>query len=1029
MKSFLPSIQVAFWLFGTLLTTLARDSFTLEIWDSERGLPNSTITGVAQSPEGYLWLSTINGLAHFDGARFVTFAGPTQAGLKVGGYNQIAVSKSGEVWARMENGQIVTGNRLGFSTLEVPHSNFVTRAFWTVSDGSVWTSTDDGAIARCSDSRVERLPQSEKFGGLTCAPIALAEGRFWFLTASGALVEWRPNGDLTEIGPTNSTARHWLGMAKDAAENIWLLGENSVWKWRAGQWDLVPFPQSAPKNFKGLKAGKEGSVWFWSEDDLWRIRGGEWRSVMLPQSPVVMGANPNLVLVDQADRIWFGTAGEGLVAISIEGGITRLTVQEGLPSNYVLCLARDHEGNVWCGTRRGLVRIKQTPIKVVLWDHRQSEAVATGLAESHDGRMWIGSDGEGLWRFRDVDDSSKPHSVGNNPKSIRALVCDSRDRLWIGTVREGLWLLDDAGFTNVLATQLPAGEARTLLLDSQEKLWSGGTRGLFSWHDGRLETHSAPANMGLLDVRSLAENGDGSLWVGTQGQGLFRFHDAEWEPVKNSSLTVPAVIWSLYRDRQGDLWIGTGGSGLARFHDGRFDLFNRTNGLTTETIYSILEDDDNQLWLGTHEGIVRISKLECDQVAHGLAARLTPKIFTRVDGLPTLQCASGFQPNACRTRDGRIWFATDKGVVIVDPKNEPAPNRAPNMVIENISQPTGFQPAATEMKIGPLPRNVKIRFTALSFAAPERVKFRYRMEGEDKDWIDLGTERNVTFDTLSPGEHEFHVTACNGDGLWGARGATLKFTVVPIWWQTWWFKGAAAAVVVIVAAGAWWQIASRRLRRRLEEVKRQGAMERERARIARDIHDELGSSLTRIIMLSQPPDEDENVSNEELSRINDTARRLTRSMDEVVWAVNPAQDTLAGLIGYITLFGQEFIESADMLCRLRLPEMIPPVHLSAEVRHNLFLAAKEAINNAVRHSRAKEVTIGLSVKPDHFTIQISDDGVGFDSQKTTTSSGGNGLHNMRERLTAVGGIFEIDRLQPNGTSVKFIMPLPIPAGV
>lgn len=260
-------------------------------------------------------------------------------------------------------------------------------------------------------------------------------------------------------------------------------------------------------------------------------------------------------------------------------------------------------------------------------------------------------------------------------------------------------------------------------------------------------------------------------------------------------------------------------------------------------------------------------------------------------------------------------------------------------------------PVAPGLRLGPRPRRLEFRFTGLSFSAPERVRFRYRFEGEDKEWIEAGTARSVVFDSLSPGDHEFRVTACNSDGVWNEDGVSLPFTVLHVWWQTWWFKGGAVGGLFLLAGSLWWRIATQRLQRRLEEARRQGALERERARIARDIHDDLGTSLTRIVMLSQPPDEDESPTSPELSRIHETACTLTRALDEVVWAVNPAQVTLEGLIAYVSLFAQEFVTAANLTCRLDLPERVPQVALTAEARHSVYLAAKEAIHNAVRQPR------------------------------------------------------------------------------
>jgi len=998
-------------------------NYTVKVWDTESGLPSSTVTGVSQSPDGYLWISTINGLARFDGVSFTTFVGPESNGLRVGGFNQILVDSLGDIWARMENGNLVFRNPVGFTNLDMDGSF---RNLYAANDGTVWATSHSGAIVRCEHGELRTIPRSEQFGGLSCAPISLSNGTQWFISPSGNLLKSDGNGIIENLGVNNFEAKRCLSVAKVGTDSVWILTDNAIWEAGKGKLKPVKLPVQSTLEFKGLKAGVDGDVWLWSSSKVWHLLKGTWNELQNETQASDVNFNQNLSLVDRDGRIWFGTSGQGLVGIAGDGKKSLITMREGLPSNYILSLAQDHEGNIWAGTRRGLVRIKQTQIKVVSWDYSQSESVATGLASDSGGRMWIGSDSDGLFWYNDVDNHSKPHSYSAKPKSVRALAQDHQERLWVGTVREGLWVIDKGQPNQVLYDQLANGEARSLLVGADNCLWIGGTKGLFAWSKDKLVSFLPPSGIVEIDVRAMSENDDGSIWVGTQGQGLWQFHDHLWERAKDPRLAESATVWCLFKDLQGNLWIGTGGHGLLRLREGKFESLNQTDGLPVETIYSILEDDADNLWLGTHSGIIRLNKNDCNDVINHRDKKLTVTIFNRSDGMPTVQCASGFQPNACRTQDGCLWFATDKGVVRVDPKIKMPSGLPPNVVIENIfvrSQPIG---AASGLKIDPLPRQIKFQFTALSFTAPERVRFRYRLDGEDKEWVDVNTDRTVVLNTLSPGEHVFRVIACNSDGVWNTEGASLNFTVLPAWWQTFWFKLIAGSLIISVVVGIGWKVAAHRYNKRLEEVKRQGALERERARIARDIHDELGSSLTRIVMLSQPPDDDGIPSELDLANIHKTACNLTRAMDEVVWAVNPRQDTLEGLMSYVTLFAQEFITSAKLDCRLDLPESIPSLPVAAEARHNLFLAAKEAIHNAVRHARAKEIRISLVLDQAKFILEISDNGTGFEQSRRARSQGGHGLKNMEERLKSVGGICQIHSVIHQGTSVKFTVPLPNP---
>jgi signal transduction histidine kinase len=330
----------------------------------------------------------------------------------------------------------------------------------------------------------------------------------------------------------------------------------------------------------------------------------------------------------------------------------------------------------------------------------------------------------------------------------------------------------------------------------------------------------------------------------------------------------------------------------------------------------------------------------------------------------------------------------------------------------------------------------EFRYTAPSFTASEKVRFRYRLKGLEDTWGEEKSERSAPYSYLSPGEYTFQVIACNNDGLWNERGAALTFTVLPAFYQTWWFSG----LMVLAGAGAvgavaYW-ISRRRLRRRLEQLERQRALERERARIARDIHDDLGASLTRITLLSQSVSaelEGAPQARAEVDQIYQTARDLTRAMDEIVWAVNPKHDTLDSLVNYLGRFAQNFMSTAGIRCRLDAPMEFPHTSVTTEIRHNVFLAFKEALNNVIKHARATEARVILELLADRFTLAVVDNGCGFKSERdaavpaadgeSTRAASGNGLANMQKRLEEIGGHCKVITAPGEGTRVEFSIPL------
>jgi signal transduction histidine kinase len=338
------------------------------------------------------------------------------------------------------------------------------------------------------------------------------------------------------------------------------------------------------------------------------------------------------------------------------------------------------------------------------------------------------------------------------------------------------------------------------------------------------------------------------------------------------------------------------------------------------------------------------------------------------------------------------------------------------------------------LRIPPGRKRFEFRYTGLSFTVPEKVRFQYRLEGLETDWVDAGIKRVVNYSYIPPGTYKFHVKACNNDGVWNDEGAELAFTVLPHFWQTWWFRVLATLTAAGAVAGSVLFETRRRMHRKLERLEHQRAIERERTRIAQDIHDDLGASLTRITLLSQNARselDDPAQAAVDLDRIYGTARELTRAMDEIVWAVNPKHDTLDSLASYLGRFAQDFLGAAGIRCRLRLPLELPQWPLTAEVRHNLFLAFKESLHNAVKHAAATEVQVALKVEPASFVLSVKDDGCGFRPASPAAqtppdparSANGNGLVNLRRRLKEIGGDCEIKSAPRAGTDVTFRVPV------
>ena len=431
---------------------------------------------------------------------------------------------------------------------------------------------------------------------------------------------------------------------------------------------------------------------------------------------------------------------------------------------------------------------------------------------------------------------------------------------------------------------------------------------------------------------------------------------------------------------------------------------------------------------------------ELNRCADGLSEKVSYSIFGIGDGLPTLKASGGSQSAGCRLADGRLAFATSRGLVLIDPSlisTNPVP---PPVILESFLadgqqlSTTGSSP----LQIEPGEHRIELHYTGLSFAAPEKVHFRHRLLGLDSTWTEVGQRRWAEYNYLPPGSYRFEVLACNNDGIWSKQGASLSFIILPHFYQTTWFRLLCLLGLLAASAALAWFTTRRSERLKLQKVQQQRAIELERTRIANDMHDDLGSQLTRITMLSEGTRAalaDPGRTAAGLSQIYDTARRMTRSMDEIVWAVNPKHDRMESLVNYLEKYASDFLGAAQIRCRLDLPIDFPAWTPGSELRHNLFLALKEILNNVVKHSGASLVEISVEMEGPFFRLSVKDDGRGFTPKLLPASqapqpqandgriASGNGIPGIQARMERIGGRCEIASKRGEGCLITLVAPM------
>jgi signal transduction histidine kinase/ligand-binding sensor domain-containing protein len=755
------------------------------------------------------------------------------------------------------------------------------------------------------------------------------------------------------------------------------------------------------------------------------------------------GLNAILPLIETHDgSLAAGTVDTGLYLVAPNVGALHFNRTNGLPQNWVRSLCEDREGNLWIGAGSGgLVALRAGNVATInppdLWQGRAVLSVSV----ARNGAMWIGTEGAGLYRLQDARWTRFAEEEGLANPFVWSVSEDAQGRLWAGTWGGGMFMLRESHFERMPGLENLTVPAPALLHAPDGTTWIGTGDGLLQYESGGITWFGRQQGLELAEVRTVAQAKDGTIWFGMSGGGLGRLKDGAVRQFRKRDGLSSDFVHCLHLEDDGTLWIGTAGGGLNRFKDGRFAAISTEEGLPDAVICHIEEDGRGFFWMSSHGGILRVSKEELNHCADGDIGLINCLTYGKGDGLPTLECSGGFQPAGARTSDGRLWFPTTKGLVAVNPTEVKRNQLPPPVIIEEVlvdGRPiTANHPEQPPLRISPGRQQFEFQYTGLSFTVPEKVRFKYRLEGLETKWMDAATKRSINYSYIPPGNYTFRVIACNNDGVWNEAGSALAFTVLPHFWQTWWFRMLAGLNAAALVAGSVLFATRRRMRHKVERIERQRAVERERTRIAKDIHDDLGASLTRITLLSQSARGELDHAPEaaaDVDRIYHTARELTRAMDEIVWAVNPQHDTLDSLATYLGRFAQDFLNAVHIRCRLDLPMQLPAWPLTAEVRHNLFLAFKEALNNAVRHADASEVRVSLTIEPGGFALRVEDQGRGFATAKPAAPSrdpgrlaAGNGLANMHQRLTEIGGRCDIHSASGEGTKVTFFVPVKVPS--
>jgi ligand-binding sensor domain-containing protein/signal transduction histidine kinase len=945
------------------------------VWRTDDGLPQNSVNHILQTRDGYLWVGTQAGVARFDGVRFTVFDHTNTPAL---------------------------------------HDDYID-GLVEDGEGTLWIATSNGGVTYFRNGRFFHLDAIGARGGLTL--VADADGSMW-IGGYGGLLHVR-NGKVVR---TYTTAD---GLSGDPVRRLVVDKDRSLWIATVGGLNrLANGRVEAYSTRDGLPSNDVINMYLGSDDTLWvqtqssqivrRVAGRfePWKIQDISKPTTSM-------LEDRSGNLWFASATEGLFRVNGEQ-VSRFTTRDGLSSDEVSTLYEDHDGNLWVGTNEGgLDRFHDGSFTTYAREEGLVADQTYAVIEDHAGDIWA-TTVAGLNRLHQNHVRVFTVADGLPVNSTWSLWEDRQQHLLVGTSGGGVARFDRGRFTQQFPKpgDLPAYMVKGILQDSMGRFWfstQGG--GLVRYVDGQTSLYSR-AN-GLLSnfLYAIAEDRNGTMWVGTSS-GLDSIQGGRITSHETAGLS-DAVALTLHVDARNVLWVGTFGRGLFRLENGHFTRYTTRQGLPDDTINNILEDGDANLWIGSNKGIFRIARHDLDAVAAGTSKTMQPILFGKADGMKSSETNAGSQPSGWRARDGRLWFPTIRGVVVVDPARISLSDQSRPARVEQLLADEVDIDLAAPVRLAPGTRRLEIRYTAPNLSSPERTRFRYRLEGFDEQWVQGASQRVAQYTNLSPGHYVFHVGASADTGRWGSEEGLLGFDVLPQFYQTWWFRLLEALAGMLLLLGIY--------RLRVNWLHARAAVLEERQRIAGEIHDSLAQGLSGIVFQTEAA----LISMERAPGM--TATHLVSARDLAKSSLDDARYSVLNISPPIA-DQKSLLESLSAMARQltggRVDEL--DIHSSgtawtvpAEAKHHVVLITQEAVSNAIQHGNARTISISLTFAIDALHLTVSDDGVGFATEISEPGHArGYGMRNMRHRSASLGARLEVSSGLGKGTRIILCIPRP-----
>jgi ligand-binding sensor domain-containing protein/signal transduction histidine kinase len=942
--------------------------YVYRTWDMDDGLPSTTIYAIVQTRDGYLWIATSNGLARFDGVSFTVFDTTNTKEIQFSEMMSLLEASDGTLWIGCYWGGLISykdgkfhkyGKQDGLSDERVVH-------VYQDKAGNLWIGTPNG-LFQMKDGKFKKFWKEEGLpGNVVWSALEDRSGTFWVGTVGGGLYQFR-NGRF------------------------------------------LKFKGIEEKDIFCLLQDRNGDIWVGTDSALYRIRNNKVTTYSAPKD--LAGDGAPMLLQDHDENLWIGTD-RGLTRFRNEV-FQSFTPQQGFIGNQVPALCEDREGNLWIGTAdRGLARLSNGKFVTFSKSEGLEDDDVTSLFENKNGDILIGTR-SGMSRLRNNQIENFLLAPLSSHRGVRSVIEDSKGTTWIGSAGFGLHVLENDKIVPFSKTETLLGDSvRAMYEDDSGSIWIGNFgQGVNRLENGKIkEKFTVKEGLSTSYVSNFHRARDGSLLISTEDGGINRYKDGKFSVHISQQLLEHQVI-TMYIDGDNVLWMGTLGGGLKRFQNGKLISIRRIHGLYEDMVGDILEDSKNNFWISTPKGIFKVNKKDLNDFASGKISSVRSTAYGKSDGMKSLEFACGNQPAAMKSRNGKFWFPSAKGVVMIDPERLETNTIPPTVHIQQIlvdGQKLNLK-SSEKAELSPGKEKFEFHYTALSLVAPEKVLFKYKLEGFDKNWVDAGIRRTAYYTNIPPGNYVFRVIASNNDGVWNESGTNTSFYLKPYFYQTPWFYLLCGVMVVLVAVGFHRQ----RIKKVSAEFK---AVIEERTRIAREIHDGLAQAVAGVVLqLETAQSSTKEKSQRHLDRALELARQSVQDVRHAIGDLRPPALGPADFPEAVRSMIHQQLQDANLT--LQFDVTGNPVSLSEKIQTELFRICQESVQNVIKHSKAQTVSVKINYGPASLNLLVGDDGCGFD-MNSGSIDGHYGLAGIRERAIHIGAECFIRSTPEQGTLVQ-----------